>query len=59
MCVRFWQNVGSIVCLLGGLKVMILFMYVSFWQNLESISCLRGRLPNLDFAYVRNVLPDS
>ena len=59
MYVRFGQNIDSIVCLFGDLKMMIVFMYVSFWQNLESFTCLRGRLSNLEFAYVCKVSPES
>ena len=33
-------------------------MHVRFWQNIDSVTCLLGGLQNVDFAYVRKVLPE-
>ena len=59
MYVRFWQNIDSITCLLGDLKMLILLMCVSFWQKIDSVTCLLGSLTSLDFVYVRKVLHES
>ena len=55
MYARFWQNLDSITCLLGGLEMSTLLMYVRFGQSLVSFTCLLGSLTGLDFAYVRTV----
>ena len=70
MCASFWLNIDSINCLLGGLKMKMLVMYVTFWQNIDSvilaylvrkdfasfklIDCLIVIVQNVIYAYVQN-----
>ena len=56
MYVRFWQNLDSIDCLLGGLEISILLMQLRFCQHLDSATCSLGGLPDPDLICVRKVL---
>ena len=59
MHIRFWQNLDSITCVLGIIKLLILFMCVRFWQNNDFATCLLGSQNTLDVAYVHKALAES